>query len=153
MPTPVRRILIIEDQPDSADQLARLLSKLGTDLGIAVDVEQVVYRVLPEFIGGFDARYDAAGLPHTPNDTFDIFSLDLIFQAIPDMTGATGGEQLFHWLDQRGILPHLGDLVIRSHTTSEILTRHAKMLVHKQTSHEAAQWRELLRWPVPAVGP
>ena len=141
---PVCRILVIEDRQDSTDSLCRLLERLGQELGIEVDCTQLVRKNVAAFQTALAGWYIPGGEPADPNYAFDITSLDLIFQATPNMSQADGGAQLFAWLDQRDAVPNLGHLVVRSHQHSNLLEGRVGTYVHKETTHEREQWRELL---------
>jgi hypothetical protein len=141
---PVCRILVIEDRKSSADTLCRLLNRLGAELQVTIDCTPLVCKNVSEFQSTMRTWYNPSGIAVSPNYTFDITSLDMIFQATPSMSQADGGAQLFEWLDQRGAIPNLGHLVVRSYQNTDTFSPHAGTIVHKETSHETEKWRELL---------
>jgi hypothetical protein len=141
---PVCRVLVIEDRNSSANTLCRLLDRLGAEMGITVDCTPLVCKNIAEFQSTLQTWYTSNGGAASSAYLFDITSLDMIFQATPNMSQADGGAQLFAWLDQRNAIPNLGHIVVRSYQNTDAFSQHAGTIVHKDTSHEKEKWRELL---------
>jgi CheY-like chemotaxis protein len=121
-------VLVVEDQGAPAKNIERRLNDEGCNCTL------LLHEHLHLFVQEFEARYPAGSKPESVQ-SFDGTVLDVIFHAHQGKKQLHGGFELYQYWQQRGILPHLGVvLIVTESLEAAELFRHQDVKVSKKNN-------------------